>query len=409
MNFNAIDSESVFRAIGHPSLILDPQHNILATNNAAADLLKKSRDDLKGKRCYSLFHGTDSPPERCPMERMLTSGKGETVEMEMGAVNGKFLVSCVPIFDDEGNLDRILHIAADNNGNKQSIKSLEESEEKYRSLVESSDDSIYLIDRNYRYLFINKKHLSRIGLPEGQFVQGLAFHEFHTSSGTETFIRNVDSVFKTGKPHQYEYLSQRDGRYFLQTFSPVKGKDGKTTAITVISKDVTKMKQIEETLRALSFYDELTGLYNRSGFITFARQQNKIADRLNRGALLLYADIDNLKQIKDGHGIQEGCKVAIEAANLFKEVFRESDIIARIGDDAFVVFSIESTDTSIDMINKRFQLNLDMCNAKSERPYPLLINMGIAYFEDVSSSSIEDMITRAKKVMFEKKRNNRTS
>jgi len=360
MNFNSIDSESIFRTIGHPALILDPQYNILAANNATAELLNKARDDIQGKKCYSLFHDTDSPPENCPMERMLTSGKCETVEMEMEAVNGKFLVSCSPILDDNGNLDKILHIAVGNNGHKESVKSLEESEEKYRSLVESSDDSIYLIDRNYRYLFINKKHLSRIGLPDGQFVQGLAFHEFHTSSGTETFIRNVDRVFKSGKPHQYEYLSQRDGRYFLQTFSPVKGKDGKAVAITVISKDVTKMKQIEETLRTLSFNDELTGLYNRSGFISFARQQIKIADRLNRGTLLLYADIDNVKQIKDGHGSHKASKAVIEAADLFKEVFRESDIIARIDDAAFVVFSIESTDTSIDMISKRFQLNLDM-------------------------------------------------
>jgi len=409
MNFNSINSESVFSAIGHPSLILDTQHNVLATNNAAADYLKKSRDNLQGKKCYSLFHGTDSPPERCPMERMLTSGICETVEMEMGAVNGKFLVSCSPLFDDIGHLDRVLHIAADMSVQKQAIKSLEESEEKYRALVESSDDSIYLIDRNYRYLFINKKHLSRIGMSEGSFAQGLAFHEFHASRETETFIRNVDMVFNTGKPHQYEYLSQRDGRCFLQTFSPVKGKDGETTAITVISKDVTKMKQIEETLRSLSFNDELTGLYNRRGFITFARQQIKIASRLNKGALLLYANIDNLKQIKYEHGIQKGNKVVKEAANLFKEVFRESDIIAIIGDDAFVVFSIESTDNSIDMIKKRFQHHLDMFNAKTGRPYQLMINTGIACYEEGYSLSIEDLIASAEKAMHENKRDRRTS
>ncbi|HAM49621.1 MAG TPA: hypothetical protein DCP92_02590, partial [Nitrospiraceae bacterium] len=52
---------------------------------------------------------------------------------------------------------------------RQAESRLRENEEKYRSLVDSTEDSIYLIDRDYRYLFMNKKHLTRLGLLGDQF------------------------------------------------------------------------------------------------------------------------------------------------------------------------------------------------------------------------------------------------
>ncbi|MHA2010158.1 MAG: sensor domain-containing diguanylate cyclase [Promethearchaeota archaeon] len=405
MNFKNVDWETVFQPIGHPSLILDRQHNILATNPAIMKLLGKSQEYIKGRKCFELFHGTKKPPERCPLETVLTSDRFEVREMEMETMKSNFLVSCTPVHNGRGQIERIIHIATDISDYRQSLKSLEESEEKYRSLVESTDDSIYLVDRNYRYQFINKKHLSRIGLSKDQFVRSLAFHEFHTSEETATFIDNVDTVFKTGVSHQYEYLSLRDCRYFLQTFSPVKERNGETVAITVTSKDITKMKQLEETLRSLSFTDELTGLYNKSGFTTLTQQQLKVANRLQRGVFLLYADIDNLKQINDKYGHPEGDQLLKKTANLLKDIFRGSDTIARIGGDEFVVFSIETTDTNYDIIKTRFQQKLDNYNTKSDRPYTLTINTGIAYQEEGYSFSIDELMEKADKAMYEQKKN----
>ncbi len=404
MNFKNIDWETVFRPIGHPSLVLDRQHTIVTANPAVTKLLGTSREKIKGKKCYELFHGTKEPPERCPMEIMFTSDRFEIGEMEMETTGSSCLVSCTPVHNSRGRIERVIHIATDISDYRHSLRTLEESEEKYRSLVESTDDSIYLVDRNYHYQFINKKHLSRIGLSSDQFVRSLAFHEFHTSEETETFIENVDRVFHTGMSHQYEYLSQKDGRYFLQTFSPVKAKSGEMAAVTVISKDITKIKQLEETLRSLSLTDELTGLYNRRGFTKLVQQQLKVANRLQRGVFLLCADIDNLQRINDTYGRQEGDELLKETAGLLKEIFRGSDIIARIGGDEFVVFSIESTDTNYDFINDRFQKNIDDYNARSDRPYTITIHTGIVYQEEGHGFSVDELIVRADKAMNKKKK-----
>ena len=145
---------------------------------------------------------------------------------------------------------------------KRMEEALRESEGKYRSLVESSEDSIYLIDKNCTYLFMNKKHLARIGVPSGQVV-GKAYGDFHSSEETKDFARKVKKVLKTGESVSYEYKSQRDNRYFIRTLSPVKAlKSDKPSAITVISKDITELKHSEAALREREAFNFALFQYN---------------------------------------------------------------------------------------------------------------------------------------------------
>jgi PAS domain S-box-containing protein len=93
-----------------------------------------------------------------------------------------------------------------------------------------------------------------------------------------------------------------------------------------ILRDITDRKQLEEKLQVISLTDELTGLYNRRGFITLSEQQLKMAERTKKDMLLFFADLDKMKQINDTLGHQEGDKALFEIATILKEVFRESDI-----------------------------------------------------------------------------------
>jgi len=130
---------------------------------------------------------------------------------------------------------------------KRTEKELRESEGKYRSLVESSEDSIYLVDRNLRYLFMNKKHMSRFGLSMDE-IKGATYDAFHTEEETEEFRKKIDEVLKNGRSLKYEYKSQKDDRYFIRTLSPVIAEDGEIAAVTIVSKDITDRKLREEAL-----------------------------------------------------------------------------------------------------------------------------------------------------------------
>lgn len=285
---------------------------------------------------------------------------------------------------------------------------LRRSEGKYRSLVESTEDSIYLVDKNFRYIFMNKRHMERMRLNRKQFL-GKAYGEFHSPVEVKWFVEKVRQVFETGMSVQHEHRSLRDGRYFLRTLSPVKEADGRISAVTVVSKDITELKKMEEKLQALSITDELTGIYNRRGFFALAEHILKIAKRNKKGLFLLYADLDGLKEVNDRFGHQEGDIMLIEIANLLKGNYRESDIIARIGGDEFVVLPVGITGDSIDVITSRLGEALEMHNEKRNRGYKLSLSYGLAYYDPDSPCSLDELLIKADKAMYEHKKEKKIS
>jgi diguanylate cyclase (GGDEF)-like protein/PAS domain S-box-containing protein len=285
---------------------------------------------------------------------------------------------------------------------------IRESEEKYRSLVESTEDSIYVVDRNYKYLFMNRNHITRMGFSGKEYL-GNAYGEFHSPDETKRFIKNVDKVFSTGKSVRHEHKSRRDGKYFFQTLSPVKSENGEMEAVTIVSKDINKLKTMEEKFQILSITDELTGVFNRRGFFTLADLQIKLANRNKTGIFMLYADLDDFKIINDTYGHKEGDLALIETANLLKENYRDSDIIARIGGDEFVVIPVGTAGDDVESITARFEDALNAHNEIKNRNYKLSSSVGIAYYDPLNPCSLDELIMKADRMMYEKKRRHQTS
>jgi diguanylate cyclase (GGDEF)-like protein len=162
-------------------------------------------------------------------------------------------------------------------------------------------------------------------------------------------------------------------------------------------------ERVLEELRTLSISDELTGLYNRRGFYVLAEQQIKIARRAGRGMLLASADLDGLKGINDDFGHHEGDRALVDAAQILRESFRESDIIARMGGDEFVILMTEKHEISAQVLLGRVSRNLEAYNRKVTRPYPFSISVGIASFDPKEAISLNELLVRADKSMYETK------
>ncbi|UCD85198.1 MAG: GGDEF domain-containing response regulator [Deltaproteobacteria bacterium] len=171
----------------------------------------------------------------------------------------------------------------------------------------------------------------------------------------------------------------------------------------VIRYAIERQKMMAE-LRNLSLVDELTGLYNRRGFFTLVQQQLKIADRTRRGMLLLFCDIDNMKWINDTLGHQKGDQALLETAEVLEKTFRDSDITARIGGDEFVVLMIEVGKSSAKNFINRLQNKLKVYNNKGDHRYKLSLSIGIAQYDPKNPCSIEDLLARADRLMYEQKR-----
>lgn len=161
-----------------------------------------------------------------------------------------------------------------------------------------------------------------------------------------------------------------------------------------------------EALLALSLIDELTGLYNRRRFFVLTEQYLKLSVRTKKRLLLLFIDMDNLKWINDHHGHNEGDQALIELANILKKTFRESDVIARIGGDEFVVLS-ESADENDEILMTRLYENIKDYNAKRSRRYNLSISVGATQFDPNYPVSIDELLSKADALMYAQKRKRR--
>ena len=168
-------------------------------------------------------------------------------------------------------------------------------------------------------------------------------------------------------------------------------------------------RRVEKALRALLLVDDLTGLYNRRGFLTLSQQQLKTADRMKIRMALLFADFDHLKRINDTLGHPEGDLALIEIADVLKETFRESDIIARIGGDEFVVLAIETDGAGPEFLATRLQESLEARNARGDRRYRLSLSAGTACYDPEHPCSIDELLSRADRLMYKQKQGNRKS
>lgn len=166
-----------------------------------------------------------------------------------------------------------------------------------------------------------------------------------------------------------------------------------------------RREEAEEAIRALSITDELTGLHNRRGFLSLAEQQLKLADRNKRGLLLYFADLDGLKWINDTLGHEEGDKALLEAADVLKETFRTSDIIARLGGDEYAVLALDTNEANSEIFAARLQSLVEARNHQESRRYRLSISAGFSCYDPENPVSMDELIASADKLMYKQKQN----
>jgi two-component system, cell cycle response regulator len=160
---------------------------------------------------------------------------------------------------------------------------------------------------------------------------------------------------------------------------------------------------IDQEIRSLAVTDELTGLYNRRGFLASATAQLKLAYRHSENVLLLFCDVDNLKKINDSFGHQAGDEALVRAAVALQETFRDSDILARLGGDEFAVLASDASFPDRLAIVSRIEKSLEKWNAEELR-YKLSFSIGVARFDPQASVSLGELMARADEDMYVHKR-----
>ncbi|HVN95764.1 MAG TPA: diguanylate cyclase [Syntrophorhabdaceae bacterium] len=378
---------SLLKSSGIAMIVVDRDATIVLANERFEQFSGYPKKSLEGKRRWTEFL-TNDDPARAKAYRVFTgnhSGR-PAKSYEFKFIDGKEITKDVaivkePIKGTRGALISFVDITEIIAGKEKTRI----SEEKYRSLVESTDDSVYMIDRDCRYLFVNGQMLKRLHV-KGKDIMKKRYSDFHDAEDAKEFKGYVNKIFQTGVSYRYEYKSRTEDRYTLRTLSPIIEKnDGKVKFVAVVSKDITDLKKTEEKLKYLSLHDPLTSLYNRA---YFEEEMHRLDNSRLEFVGLIVCDIDGLKLINDTLGHDKGDELLITASNVIKQSFRESDVVARVGGDEFAILLPNSPRSKVEDICRRIKQAVVVYNRKKPL-VPLSISKGFAIRGNLNQTMAE--------------------
>lgn len=268
-----------------------------------------------------------------------------------------------------------------------------------RQILDNVADGFVVLDHEWRFTYINRAAEALMNRSADQLIGKDARVELPQTDSM--FYEHYERAFRTGDVVEFEAPSLLiDGWFKVHAYPSEEG-------LLIYFRDITEQRKNEERLRGMSMVDELTGLYNRRGFFALAEQHFRLAERNARALLLIFADVDELKQINDSLGHRCGDQALFEIAAILSHTFRESDIIARIGGDEFAALAPETDDGAADPLIRRIRKQLDARNSRGDLPYTLSLSIGVASYTPENPCSIDEILADADRRMYEEKRSRR--
>jgi diguanylate cyclase (GGDEF)-like protein/PAS domain S-box-containing protein len=358
-------------------------------------------------RSYGEFHSEEDTKQFADrVEAVFATGHSFQTEHRSERDNKYFLQTFGPVKDLQGNITDITVISKDITERKRAEDALIQSEERYRTILDNTQEGYFEVDLAGNFTFVNDAECNDLGYTREELI-GMNYKRYTDETAAKQMYELFNRVFRTG-----EQIRAFDGKFIKKDGTKgfnqvsvylIKNKEGKPVGFRGLSRDITERKEAEEALKTLSLKDDLTGLFNRRGFFTVAEQSLKTAKRMGTEMMLFFGDLDNLKGINDTFGHNEGDQALVDTSQILKETFRESDIIARIGGDEFVILAMNSFETLAEKLINRFEQVLKNHPLQTKRPYTLSLSFGLACFDPQNPCSIDVLLAQADKIMYENK------
>ena len=384
--------------------LFDQTGKFLRWNKNFEQVTRYSPEEITGMHPLDLFVGPDRALIQETIQKVFSAGfsdaEADLIAKSREGIPCYFTGRKIQI---EGK-PCLLGMGIDITVRRRTEEVLRESEERFRLLVENAPYGIFIRTQG-QFAYINKTALRLFGgtFPDqllGQPVMNRIHPDYHEV--VHERIRLLNEERKDVPPLEQKYL-KLDGTSFDVEVSAVPFLYENQKGALIFFHDITYRKRAEEAFKTLSLKDDLTGLYNRRGFFVLAEQGLKTAQRMGTRMFLIFGDLDNLKGINDTLGHKEGDQALLDTSEILKETFRESDIIARIGGDEFVILAMNSFEISAEKLIDRFEKVLNARHLQTERSYKLSMSFGIAYFDPQNPCSIDVLLAQADKLMYENK------
>ncbi len=241
--------EALFSGMAARVFVKDLAGRYLMVNPVAAGILGVPAGDIVGRTDLELLEPDAWPAARAADRAVIASGQARTLEERFRTPGGEqtFLTTLGPFRDAGGRVAGVVGIARDITARKHIEDRLRDSEEKYRSLVESAADFICTFDEAGRFLFLNR---SAPGFDAVSMI-GTTVYEYSAPEHHETIRSTIAEVFRAGLPGAYEIRGMGvhgAATWYRCSVAPLM-EDGRVRAVMVTSNDITQRRNMEEKLR----------------------------------------------------------------------------------------------------------------------------------------------------------------
>jgi diguanylate cyclase (GGDEF)-like protein/PAS domain S-box-containing protein len=308
-----------------------------------------------------------------------------------------------PIRGRSGSIESYACIIEDITKRKRAERSLQESEQKYRSLFDNNPDSVIGIDLTGKILRVN-------AATEGLF--GYAQHEISNLNLSELCVPEHLELMKakfrqtlSGIPQNFEVaMHHKNGsRIELNQIYMPFVIDDHISGVYCLTKDITQRKQAEKLVQYMAYFDSLTNLPNRRHFEEKVTRQLNPTDSSNSKLAVLFIDLDGFKVINDSLGHSLGDTVLREVASRLDLSVREQDTVARLGGDEFTVClpMMENKEAALPIAERILQ-EMRRPFLLQGKEFYLSASIGVAFYPD-DGNNADALIRNADAALYQVK------
>ena len=384
----------------------DPSGRLLSANPALVKMFRyETPEEMSKMHVSDLYLNQDDRKKF--IETLSSTVEISHYEVQFERKDGTVFwgsLSARAVADESGKIAYFDGILEDITKKKKAEQALQESEEKYRRVVDNSLVGLY-ITQSHILKFCNQRLVEMFGFTSSKELIGKHIRELVAPESWELVDKQVKlRESGEGGSIQYEFKGvKKDGTIFdIETSGSRIIYEG-NPAIQGSMIDITARKRTEEELRKFATTDVLTGVLNRGHALLLFGKQLQVSRRNKQKLSICYVDVDRLKDINDTYGHQEGDEALKLISKFLEETPREADIVCRLGGDEFLMILSQCSIDQAKSVWERIANKLTAFNAKMIKPYIISLSCGFAEYNPDAEKSVDKLIAIADQEMYKDK------